>query len=226
MKSVVLLSGGLDSSVNLYEALRASTVVCTLTFDYGQRAAKKEIECAKDLSQKNKVDHRVVALPFFKDFTKTSLVNTLMEVPTGSIIEIDDKAASQSSATKVWVPNRNGILLNVAAGFAEGLGADVVVPGFNKEEAATFPDNSNAYLKSLDQCFSFSTENSVRTWCPTVEMDKTQIVARGIVLKVDFKDLWPCYFSEAKWCGQCESCLRYKRALTANNLDLASNFLN
>lgn len=225
MKSVVLLSGGLDSSVNLYEALKVSTVICTLTFDYGQRAAKKELETAKKLSAKNGIPNRVTSLPFFKEFTQTSLINTGAEVPTGNSIQIDDAKISTATAHRVWVPNRNGIMLNVAAGFAEGLGADVIVPGFNKEEAETFPDNSSAYLKSLDTAFSFSTENSIKNWCPTVEMDKTQIVARGIELGVDFLDLWPCYFSETKWCGQCESCLRYKRALSANKLEYPSHFL-
>lgn len=225
MKSVVLLSGGLDSTVNFHEALVKTEVLCALTFDYGQKAAKKEIEAAKKLTGLHKIFHHVVDLKFFNSFTTTSLINADAVVPTGADIEIDNMSISQKSAHRVWVPNRNGIFLNVAAGFAEGLGADVVVPGFNKEEAATFPDNSRGFLTALEESFSYSTANHIKTWCPSVELDKTQIVKRGLELKVDFNSVWPCYFSTEKWCGECESCLRYKRALRANNLNLESMFL-
>jgi 7-cyano-7-deazaguanine synthase len=99
------------------------------------------------------------------------------------------------------------------------------VPGFNKEEAETFPDNSAAYLKSATDSFQYSTSNRVKVLCFTTDKSKTEIVKLGLELKVDFKNIWPCYHSFEKWCGQCESCKRSKRALLANQIHCQDWFL-
>lgn len=213
-----MLSAGLDSSFNLFKAITERKVSLALTFDYGQRAASKEIASAAALAKQTGVSHKVVSLPWFRDFTSTSLVSTAAEVPAGQSVSIDNLERSFETAKQVWVPNRNGILLNIAAGFAEGLGAAVVIPGFNIEEAATFPDNTGEFLSALDHAWSFSTATKVKTACYSAPLNKTQIVAEGKKLGLPFAKLWPCYFAEARWCGQCESCQRYKRALEANNL--------
>lgn len=218
-KAVVLLSGGLDSSLNLFKAKEEFAEITTLTFDYGQRAAEKEIEAAKYLSGKTGCPHRVVALPFFKSFTKTSLIDIASEVPTEKV-NIEDRAASEESAKAVWVPNRNGIFLNIAAGFAEGAGAGYVVPGFNREEASTFPDNSAEFCERLDRSFAYSTSNKVRVRCYTLGMDKTEMVAEALKRRLPIRRLWPCYFSGATWCGRCESCQRFERALNNNGLSM------
>lgn len=214
-RSVVLLSSGLDSTVNLYEAKQVSEVALAITFDYGQRAAEREIQSAARLSNKLGVPHKFLRLDWFKDFTQTSLVNRSAEVPVSGSVKIDDLKQSGVTAKAVWVPNRNGIFLNIAAAFAEGLKADWIVPGFNVEEAATFPDNSQGYLEAATHAFSYSTSNKVQVKCFTTHMTKTQIVARGRELNVDFDSIWPCYFGEVVPCGQCESCLRFKRAVAA-----------
>ncbi len=212
-KSVVLFSSGLDSTVNLYEALSATDVVLALTFDYGQRAAKKEIQCAQTVTKALHVPHRVIDLPFFKDFTSTSLVNQEMNVPQN--IAIDDEIETVQSASAVWVPNRNGIFLNIAAGFAEGLGANVVIPGFNIEEGQTFPDNTQQYLDSLSNAFAYSTANRIKAISFTTHLNKTQIALRGRELGVDFNMIWSCYYGEDQVCKACESCLRFHRATRA-----------
>lgn len=213
-RSVVLLSSGLDSTVNLYEAKQVSEVALTLTFDYGQRAAEREIQSAARLAYKLGVPHKVLRLDWFKDFTQSSLVNRSEEVPTAKV-KIDDLNASNETAKAVWVPNRNGIFLNIAAAFAEGLKANWIIPGFNAEEAATFPDNSQAYLEAATNSLKFSTANHVEVKCFTTHLNKTEIVKRGRELKVDFELVWPCYFGGAKPCGECESCQRFNRAMKA-----------
>lgn len=220
MKYVVLLSSGLDSSVNLACALREGKVLLALTFDYGQKAAQKEILHSKALCEHYQVPHQVVDLRFFKDFTTTSLVNPSSELPKGEDVDIASLEKSQQTAEKVWVPNRNGIFLNIAGAYAEGLGADFVVAGFNKEEAQTFPDNSQEFLDATDQAFSFSTNNKVKTTCWTIDKDKEEMVRMGQELGLDFRQLWPCYEGGDKWCGQCESCLRFQRALRAVGLSV------
>src|SRR5665213_2617029 len=118
--AVVLFSAGLDSTYNLLKALEKFTVRLALTFDYGQKAAVREIERAALMAKHFSVPHKVISLPWFTEFTKTSLLGK-QDVPSGRDIEIDNLETSRASAKNVWVPNRNGILLNVAAGFAEGL---------------------------------------------------------------------------------------------------------
>jgi 7-cyano-7-deazaguanine synthase len=202
----------------MYRAMLDRRVVLALTFNYGQRAALQEIAHAVRLTRDAGVRHEVVELPWFRGFTRTSLVSG-QGIPSGEQVAIDDHARSLQSAKAVWVPNRNGILLNIAAGFAEGLGADVVVPGFNAEEAATFPDNTAEFLGALDAAFAFSTASGVKTFCYSTGMNKTEIVADAKKLDLPFADLWPCYLDGEQWCGSCESCARYRRALSANGLD-------
>lgn len=212
-RAVVLLSGGLDSTVNLYQAVRHYDVVCALTFDYGQRAAQREKQAAEKFCQKLNVPHRSISLEWMKELGKSSLTNHKENVPMGEEVSIDDLSISQKTAKSVWVPNRNGVLLNIAAAVAESLNASVVVPGFNREEATTFPDNSTDFMNALDHCFSFSTANHVEVKCFTAELNKTEIVRLGRELEVEFSWLWPCYFDGAELCGRCESCQRYYRAL-------------
>lgn len=220
MKSVVLLSSGLDSTVNIYQAQKESEVVLALTFNYGQRAFQSEVRQARKISDRLRVKHLVVDLPFFKEWGKSSLTDHSKAVPVSGSVSIDNYETSVQTAKSVWVPNRNGVFLNIAAGFAESLGADWVIPGFNREEASTFPDNSQDFLEQCTRSLSFSTSNQVQVKCFTVDKNKTEIVGIGKSLNVDFSLIWPCYFNhDTRWCGQCESCQRSIRALKANNID-------
>jgi 7-cyano-7-deazaguanine synthase len=219
--AVVLLSAGLDSTFNLLRALEKFSVRLVLTFDYGQKAAAREVDRARRIAEYFKVRHQIVALPWFSLFTRTALIQADTRVPAGHEVEIDNLTRSLETAKNVWVPNRNGIFLNIGAGFAEGLDADFVVPGFNSEEAQTFPDNSGAFLKALDQSWAFSTNSGVRTYCFSTELNKSQIIRESVRMRLPFSLLWPCYLAEEKWCGRCESCLRFKRAVEANGLSFA-----
>ncbi len=223
-KALVLLSAGLDSSLNLYEAHFQLDVVLALTFNYGQKAAHQEIKAAKNLAAGLKISHKVVDLPFFADFNKSSLLVASENIPTGTNVDIHSLEVSHQTAKSVWVPNRNGIFLNIAAGFAEALGVSFVIPGFNAEEAATFPDNTEDYMKALDHSFSFSTANKMKLKCFTTSLNKTEIVLRALELKMPLEKIWPCYFAGARWCGQCESCLRSKNAMEKAGIDVKKYF--
>jgi 7-cyano-7-deazaguanine synthase len=213
--AIVLLSSGLDSTVNLFKAHRELKIKKVLTFDYGQRAAKQEIAHSQKICQFLKLDHQIIDLPWLQQITSTSLVNTNQDVPQGSDIEIDNYEASVQSAKAVWVPNRNGVFLNIAAAFADSLKTDFIIPGFNVEEATTFADNSADFLQATDVAFAYSTSAKVKTKCYTINMNKTEIVALGRELNVPFDLMWPCYFGAEKICLQCESCQRFLRALEA-----------
>ena len=213
MKALVLLSGGLDSSVNLFIAHAEGLEVRALTFLYGQRSQLREKQSAEKLCAHLHIPHQVVELPFFKDFTSTALVNHSSTLPKAEAVSIDDKNISDQTAKAVWVPNRNGIFLNVAAAFAESWGAKWIIPGFNLEEATTFPDNSENYLQALNQSLHYSTYNSsVEAKCFTTSLNKTAIYKKGLTLGLPFDFLWPCYEDGTQWCRQCESCQRFLRA--------------
>ena len=215
MSSIVLLSGGLDSAVSLAQALREGEVKLCLTFAYGQRAAAREAAASSALAQHYGLDHRVIELPFLRSITRTSLVNLEEDVPLPGDGDLDSCAKSEESAKAVWVPNRNGIFINIAAGFAESMGAGQVVTGFNAEEAKTFPDNSRAYLQAASQALCYSTLSGVRVLSYTMMLDKAGIVKLGRRLGVPLGIVWPCYFGGEELCGRCESCKRYFRALEA-----------
>ncbi len=212
-KAIVLLSGGLDSAFNLWRAPRDYEVLLALTFDYGQRAAESEIASSRRLCERLGIEHQIVSLPWFRDFTSTSLVNQKARVPVGADVSIDERSASEESARAVWVPNRNGIFLNIAAAYAEGLEAGTVLTGFNAEEALTFPDNSVDYLEALNESFRYSTANQVRVESYCANLTKTQIVQAAMRIQLPLDLVWPCYFSGEQWCGQCESCQRFARAV-------------
>lgn len=224
LKSVVCLSAGLDSTVNLYAATKSTTVVQAVTFNYGQKAAKKEIESAVKICKNLSIPHTVLELQWFKNLGESSLTSDKQVVPTGDDVGIDNLKKSTQSAKAVWVPNRNGIFLNIAAGIAESLKADLVIPGFNLEEASTFPDNSEGFMKALNTSFSFSTANKVQVHCYTVALSKIEIVRAGMSLEVPFDMIWPCYFARDKWCGECESCQRAKRAFSVNQVVVSHLF--
>jgi 7-cyano-7-deazaguanine synthase len=223
--AVVILSGGLDSSTNLVLALENLDVKLALTFDYGQRAAPREVSAAAQLCDFYKVKHKVIAVPWIGAFGKSALTDTAIQVPTNEV-KIDDLTVSNQTAAKVWVPNRNGIFLNIAAGFAESIDCEYIIPGFNLEEATTFPDNSKSFIEALVNSFSYSTANQVKIKCYTIDMVKTDIVKVALQKKLPLEMIWPCYFDGQKWCGVCESCQRSKRAIQANGVDTAAYFMS
>ena len=231
MKSVILLSGGLDSTVNLYEAHVRGNKILALHFQYGQKAQQREHDSVLKLTQKLGVELVEVQLPWFSQISaKSALLDLDKKIPTGDRVQIQSLEQSKKSAKSVWVPNRNGIFLNIGAGFAEARGYDFVIPGFNAEEASTFPDNSEEFLQVLTKSFSLSTSTRVSTLCYTTHLQKADLVRRAMELNVPFQDMWPCYQSLPKWCGECESCQRFKRGLKSlggkDFLEVSKNFLN
>lgn len=211
-KAIILLSAGLDSLTALSLARKEFTIVCALTMDYGQRAAKREITMAKKIAAYYKIPHIVIRLPWYAKIIQSALVNRKVKVP--QIQNAID--GNLKTARSVWVPNRNGLFLNIAAAYAESLGAGTIIAGFNKEEAVTFPDNSLAYCRATDKALSFSTQNKVKVKNYFFKKDKKQIYALAVKNGAPLQYVWPCYHGGSKMCGTCESCQRFLRAKNAN----------
>ncbi len=215
MKSIVLLSGGLDSAVNLAYARQESAVRLCLTMDYGQRAAAKEIGAAAALAAYYNLEHKIIELPFLKQITPTALVDEERAVPRPGPADLDDPVAAADTAAAVWVPNRNGLFINIAACYAEVLDCALIVTGFNREEAQTFPDNSISFVENINEALACSTRNRVKVISYTQRLDKTDIVRLGQRLGVPWQFVWSCYYGGKTMCGECESCRRFFRAIAA-----------
>lgn len=206
--AIILLSGGLDSTVSLAKAMRKIKVKLALTFNYGQKASQKEIRAASLIAKHYKIPHRVIELPWLANITKTSLVNKEKAIPEFNFKENDP----QGSARAVWVPNRNAVFINVGASFAEVLKYKYIICGFNIEEGESFPDNSKEFLRFINKTLDYSTLNKVKVLSFVANLNKEEIAREGFKYKVPFEYLWSCYNGQEKMCGKCESCQRTIRA--------------
>lgn len=204
---VVLLSSGLDSVVAFKMAFdRLESLLC-LTFDYGQRAAPREIEYSRQICERFDVQHRVVELPWYRGF-KGALTG---EGTLPRDVDLDGEGVVES-AQAVWVPARNLVMLSIAAAYAENYDMRYVVVGLDAEEAATFPDNSEEFVGRFNKVLRFGTMRDVEVWAPLIEMDKKEIVCKGISIGAPLDLSWSCYEAGEVPCGQCESCQRRGRA--------------
>lgn len=217
VRSVLLLSGGLDSAANLALCAERDEAVLALTVDYGQRAFEPELRAARSLCEYYGVRHERLDLRWLGRLGGSSLTSYEQDVPQIATHLLDDARTTQATAKAVWVPNRNGVLINVAAAYAERLGAARVVVGFNAEEAATFPDNSAEFLRRSSDALAYSSgQGAVSVHCYTTDWDKKRIVAelRGLTTHpFPFDRIWSCYHGGSTPCGSCESCRRLARAL-------------
>ena len=182
-----------------------------LTFDYGQKSAQKEIEASRKICEYYGIKHEVITLDWLKQITQTSLVSD-DSIPTGQALD-----NAENSAKSVWVPNRNGLFLNIAGSYADSYGYNYILIGANKEEGQTFPDNTQEFITRVNAEFEFSTRVRPKVIAPLIDCDKTEIVRIALEKKVPLHLLNSCYKNTPKHCGICESCVRLKRALEANN---------
>lgn len=214
LKSLILLSGGLDSAANLAFAEHFDQPVLALTIDYGQRALEPELRASQKLAEYYGVPHQILDLKWLGALGGSALTSQKIAVPTMATDQLDDLKTAKASAKQVWVPNRNGLFINAAGAIAEASGAQQIIVGFNKEEAATFPDNSSAFLGVCNLSLRYSTATHVKIACYTDMMVKTEIVQalRNLPKKFPFEMVWSCYHGGEKMCGECESCKRFMRA--------------
>jgi 7-cyano-7-deazaguanine synthase len=212
---VVLLSGGLDSAANLAFCRNQDEPILALTAAYGQRAQEAETKAALTIAHHFDVPHQSVDLSWLGRLGGSSLTEASWTVPELKAHQLDDRKITEKTAQAVWVPNRNGVLLNVAAAFAERLGAERVVVGFNAEEAATFADNSQEFMNRTSRALELSTRSGILVHSYTAAWSKSRIVAelRKVEPRFPFDKVWSCYEAGPNPCRVCESCLRFARAV-------------
>jgi 7-cyano-7-deazaguanine synthase len=214
--AIALLSGGLDSTVSLAEGTQQYNVVLALTFNYGQRAFGKEIRASRMIADYYKVKHEVIALPWLSALLPKALQprkeGREPMVPPEWLAGPGNSDA-YFEAKPVWVPNRNGLFLNIAATYAEANDAKVILFGANAEEGERFPDNTEEFRTRMNAAFELSTLNQPQVVCPVGLLNKPQIIDRAKALNVPLQMIWSCYTDADQQCGDCPSCYRLKRAL-------------
>lgn len=208
-KSIILLSGGLDSLVSLGLTKTEYNVSLALTFNYGQNPVEYEIEASRKISDYFGLEHKVIELPFLKDITNNSFVSK-----EGS--KKSDNNKSESTLESVWVPNRNGLFLNIAAAYADAFGYKYIIFGANKSEGQVFPDNTSEFVSGINESFEFSTLKKAKVIAPLIDYDKIDIVRVALEKNIPLELVYSCYGNQQKNCGECESCKHLKSALEAN----------
>lgn len=204
MKVVVLLSGGMDSVTALHEALREHEVVAGLSFDYGAKHHAKELPMAAWHCSRAGIPHRIAALDFVAREFHSDLLQSGGEIPDGHYAE--------ESMKKTVVPFRNGIMLAIAAGFAESHGAEGIVIAAHSGDHAIYPDCREEFLEPMARAISEGTYAKIALLRPFVSTDKEGIVRRGAALGVDFSHTWSCYKGGELHCGSCGTCVERREA--------------
>lgn len=216
VKSIILLSGGLDSLVSLGLAYEEYNIKLALTFDYGQKPVNQEILASHKICEHYNIEHKIIKLDWLEKITQTALVSE-KEIPLTSLDDLSSDDFVRQSAVSVWVPNRNGAFLNIAGCFADSFGYDYIIFGANKEEGHTFPDNTQEFIDRINAEFKYSTQKKPEVYAPLINLCKNDIVKAAIEHCVPLELTRSCYSIQEKHCGVCESCVRLKRALEKNN---------
>lgn len=205
--AVILLSGGLDSLVSLGLVRDEYDEMLALTFNYGQKSFNNESEASEKICNYYGLKREVITLDWLKKITNTALVAD-KEIPAN----IEDYTKSMKA---VWVPNRNGLFLNIAACYADSYGYRDIIIGANKEEAVTFSDNTEEFVNRVAAEFEYSTLVKPKVRVPLIKYDKRKTVELALEHKMPLDLVWSCYNDGEKHCGKCESCIRLKAALQA-----------
>jgi 7-cyano-7-deazaguanine synthase len=207
-RAVVLLSGGLDSAVTLAIA-RAQGVSCyALSVNYGQRH-RAELEAAERIAAAlQAVEHRVIDVDF-GGIGGSALTDASIPVPE----------TEQSGIPITYVPARNTVMLSLALGWAEVLGATAIHIGVNAVDYSGYPDCRPEFVRAFESLANIATRAAVegttrfRIEAPLLHLTKAQIVQRGTQLGVDLGLTVSCYQADnaGRACGRCDSC-RLRRA--------------
>jgi 7-cyano-7-deazaguanine synthase len=218
-KAVVLISGGLDSTVAIHLAKSEGYEIYALSFNYGQKHSK-EVECAKAIAKKvGAVEHNIVTLQL-NLWGGSSLTDSKMEVENGDVTRTD--------IPQTYVPARNMVFLSVAASYAEAIGAQDIFIGVSEVDYSGYVDCREEFIRSMEQAINKGTVmgaelgKKITIHTPFINKTKAEEIKLGEELKVDWSLTWSCYRGGEKPCGTCDSCLlRAKAFAEAGVIDTA-----
>lgn len=202
-RAVVLLSGGLDSATCLGLAREAGFACHCLSVDYGQRHAAELTAAARVATTLGAQEHRVVHLDIGQ-FGGSALTDSTIAVPTGGLAP---------GIPVTYVPARNTIMLALALGWAEILGAQDIFVGVNAVDYSGYPDCRPEFIRAFEAMANLATKAAIeghplKLHVPLIDLTKAAIVRRGKALGIDYAMTVSCYQADAagRACGLCDAC--------------------
>ncbi len=202
-KSLIILSGGMDSVTLLYD--KKDEIAVAVTFDYGSNHNKREEEFAKYHCEKLGIEHIIIPLTFIHDYFKSSLLEGASAIPDGHYE--DDTMKS------TVVPFRNGIMLSVACGLAESRELEKVLIANHFGDHAIYPDCRKGFIDAISEAMRNGTYKGITIDAPYTTITKTDIAKIGKSLGIDYSKTYSCYKGGEKHCGKCGTCVERKEAL-------------
>ncbi|MGH7956624.1 MAG: 7-cyano-7-deazaguanine synthase QueC [Opitutaceae bacterium] len=204
MKVVVLCSGGMDSVTALYWARREHDVSAVVSFNYGAKHNDRELPFAAGHAKQPGVRHEIVTLDFVDRLFASDLLKSGGEIPEGHY--------EAENMKQTVVPFRNAIMLSIACGFAESIGAEGLVIAAHGGDHAIYPDCREEFMRAIGEAMRVGTYAGVTLLRPFIAMRKAEIVTVGARLGVDFSRTWSCYNGGALHCGKCGTCVERREA--------------
>ncbi len=199
------MSGGMDSTAALYWAIaQEGPGVVGLFFHYGSKHNDMEYLSAEYHSKKTGIALEKISLGFINRLYRSDLLISGGNVPEGHY-------ASPSMRSTV-VPFRNGIMLSIAAGYAESVGADTIVIANHYGDHAIYPDCRKDFITPMSLAVTKGTAMRVHVLSPFVDDTKDGILDRTRHSGIDWGHTWSCYKGLAKHCGKCGACVERREA--------------
>jgi 7-cyano-7-deazaguanine synthase len=200
--AVVLLSGGLDSTVTLARSLADGNGTIALSFRYGQRHTK-ELQAAKAVADHYNVKHIVTDIDL--SMFRSSLIGDSRDIGK-------DRVNIGGDIPDTYVPARNMIMLSVAAGLCESVDAEMIYIGANSVDYSGYPDCREEFFNAFEEMIKKGTKagtegRPIRIMTPILKMTKSEIVKLGKELNAPLHLTWSCYLGDKKACGRCDSCI-------------------
>lgn len=202
-KSLIILSGGMDSVTLLYD--KKDEIAVAVTFDYGSNHNKREEEFAKYHCEKLGIEHIIIPLTFIHDYFKSSLLEGASAIPNG---HYEDETMKSTV-----VPFRNGIMLSVACGLAESRELEKVLIANHFGDHAIYPDCRKGFIDAISEAMRNGTYKGITIDAPYTTITKTDIAKIGKSLGIDYSKTYSCYKGGEKHCGKCGTCVERKEAL-------------
>lgn len=208
-KTIIVLSGGLDSTTLLYKLLAEGKEVKAISFNYGQRHAKELLSAAETCRRLN-VEHKVIDMAFMRELISNSALTGDIEVPEGHYADENMKLTV--------VPNRNMIMASIAIGYAVNIDFDEIALGVHAGDHDIYPDCRPEFIQALRDIAQIANFKPISVYAPFLFTNKIGIVEEGTKLDVDYSLAWTCYKGQEKPCMKCGSCVERAEAFARNGI--------
>ncbi len=208
--ALVLFSGGLDSTTALYWAIDQYERVQALTFDYGQRH-RIEVEFSQKIAKNLNIPLKILRIDL-QQIGGSALTDPVIPLPPFNL-----SVSEGEGPPSTYVPFRNGIFLALATAWAEVQGQTVIVCGFHVLDSPQYPDTRREFVEAMEEAINLGSKVSysqtrINIQAPFLDMNKAEIIRRGIALGADYSYAQSCYSGAEVPCMSCASCRMRQKA--------------